>query len=98
MKALLIALAVAVVVTMAGCSDGDADVTLSSNGNGNGNNGNNGGDGGGNVDNLQTFVVNNCGAVTDGDAFDISGEMFPPDSSTDPVQSVYTGNCLGNQD
>lgn len=96
MKALLIALAVAVVVTMAGCSDGDADVTLSSNGNGN--NGNNGGDGGGNVDNLQTFVVNNCGAVTDGDAFNISGQMFPPDSSTDPVQSVYTGNCLGNQD
>lgn len=95
MKALLIALGVAVVVTMAGCSDGDGDVSLSGNGN-NGNNGNDGG--GGNVDNLQTFVVNNCSAVTNGEAFDISGQMFPPDSSTDPVQSIYTGNCLGSQD
>lgn len=78
MKALLIALGVAVVVTMAGCSDGDGNVSLP----GNGNNGNNGG--GGTADNLQTFVVNNCGTVTNGDAFDISGQMFPPDSSTDP--------------
>ncbi|GAB3675904.1 hypothetical protein [Salinisphaera aquimarina] len=97
MKAFVLTLCVAGILAIAGCSDNNDAGTLINGGNGNGDNGNGGG-GDGNAGNLQTFVVNNCNAVADGDAMRIDGQQFPADdANADPTQSIYTANCLGSQ-
>jgi len=92
MKTLLITLCLACVLILAGCS-GDKDVSIGNNGGNDNGNGNNGG-GGNTGDNLQTFVLNNCGGVTDGQPMAINGAMFPANDTEDPTQSIYTRNCL----
>lgn len=90
MKTLLITLCLACLLVVGGCSD-DKDVTLNNGSNGNGNTPGNPDNPGAN---LQTFVLNNCGMVADGDPMAINGAMFPPNDTEDPTQSIYTRNCL----
>lgn len=95
MKTVLITLCLACLLILGGCSD-DKNVTINNNGNNGAGNGDNGGNGGGGNtgDNLQTFVLNNCGGVTDGEPMAINGAMFPANDTEDPTQSIYTRNCL----
>lgn len=92
MKTLILILCMTLLIALAGC-DSTFNGATANNNNGGGNGGN-GGNGSNPGANLKTFVLNNCGTVTNGDPMAINGAVFPPNDTEDPTQSVYTRNCL----